>query len=292
MNKKYVVSADIYLLLKQWAATRGFNLPPAHFFAAIRQESIRFMSGIFPQFELVGEETLQTGIAEIMTQQNLPTISIDRVYSEPNFRIDSSRLYDEDLERVGYGYRDGTPNENWGLDEIKAAGIREAVLIDDVVYFGKGAVKAINRLKDINVKVRVVCCGIGIKSGIDVVEKEKVKVICVRRYDDVIDEICERDFYPGVPFSGMTLVHGQNTGIPYLLPLGKPNDWASIPDKDQLACSRFFLGQTIKLFEAIGAVSGRQVLCSDLERKVFRLPKDGTGFVEELKCLLTNLPAK
>lgn len=121
--------------------------------------------------------------------------------------------------------------------------------------------------------------------GIHRINQSKRTVRYIRRYEEVIDEVCERDFYPGVPFSGRLLVNHENVGVPYLLPFGHPGKWASIPDRWQVSFSGFCLQQTIRLFEEIERCSDRMVGCSELGRMVATLPRDGTRFVEALRAL-------
>jgi hypothetical protein len=110
-----------------------------------------------------------------------------------------------------------------------------------------------------------------------------VEVRSVHYFDSVVDEVCERDFYPGVLLSGRTLYGSENVGLPYLLPFGDPVNWASIPEEKKYAFSEFCLNQTIKIFEEIELSSGRPVLCRDLERNIFSIPADGIRFVDALK---------
>ena len=107
-------------------------------------------------------------------------------------------------------------------------------------------------------------------------------VQCVRAYSEVIDEICERDFYPGVSLSGRLLVGNENIGLPYVLPFGNAEKWASIPTEWQEPFSQFCIQQTIRLFKAIEHCSGRIVRCCDLARKVIFLPIGSTRYIEEL----------
>lgn len=68
MKKKipYVVSADIYLLLQQWAKRHSWSkLPPPEFFADLRRKFANYMRQIFPVFEMVPEGELQQGIQKL-----------------------------------------------------------------------------------------------------------------------------------------------------------------------------------------------------------------------------------
>lgn len=136
-----------------------------------------------------------------------------------------------------------------------------------------------------DMRVRLICAGIGVTKGLWRLQQLNYEVRCVRQYESVIDEVCERDFYPGVPLSGRTLFGAKNVGVPYLLPFGKPGEWASMPTNWQVPFSAFCIQQTIRLFKEIERHSQRIVTCSDLGRLVVRLPQDGQRFVNELYAL-------
>jgi len=135
-----------------------------------------------------------------------------------------------------------------------------------------------------------VVAGVTIGEGAKRLKKEtKAELWTVIYYDEVIDEICERDFYPGVPLSGRTVKGQLNVGAPYLLPFGKPTHWASIPKEWEKEFSRFCLQQTIKLWEEIEEISGKVVRNCDLDRLPVGFNWDKTRFVENLRHLLFHL---
>ena len=107
---------------------------------------------------------------------------------------------------------------------------------------------------------------------------------CAHTYNQVVDEVCERDFYLGIPYSGRSLMGGENFGLSYILPFGNPEAWASIPNEYQKFFSIFCINQTIKLFEEIENSSNKIVDCSDIDRKVPNQPKIGR-YVDFLKSI-------
>jgi hypothetical protein len=157
--------------------------------------------------------------------------------------------------------------------------------VDDVVFTGELIVEVIQRLSSLGIKVSLVCVGVGIAEGIHQINQLNCEVRCVRRYEEVIDEICERDFYPGIPFSGRLLIGNGNVGVPYLLPFGDPGKWASIPLEWQVPFSEFCIKQTVKLFEEIERCSSKIISCAELGRMVSTLPQDKTRFVDALRVL-------
>lgn len=283
--KPYVVSADIQLLLNQWATQNNFVLPGIDFMSGLRNGFSVFMQDIFPSFEFVPEAELSKGITRLVSESGLTPVSLDRAYLHVATHLDIARFVDNTGRDCGLGPRPDAPPLLRQFRNLKEAGLREVVLVDDVVFTGELIERIIHCLSRMGVLVPLVCAGIGITEGIRRINQSRREVRCVRRYNEVIDEVCERDFYPGVPFSGRLLVRDENAGVPYLLPFGNPGKWASIPSEWQVPLSKFCIGQTIRLFEEIERYSNRIVSCAELGRMVTTLPRDGTRFVDVLRVL-------
>jgi hypothetical protein len=111
------------------------------------------------------------------------------------------------------------------------------------------------------------------------------EVHCVRFYEDVIDEVCERDFYPGVPMSGRLLAGVGNWGAPYIKPFGNPEKWASIPSEHVADFSWLCLENAVALFETIEQLSGRSVHIEDLDRRIVGLPESGE-YTAQLRAIV------
>jgi len=245
------------------------------------------MGEIFSEFELVPETELKHGLNQLVVDCGLSAISLDRVYYDGSFKIDVSRLVDFAGNNQGLGERPSTLPLAEQIKQLQDAGIKEAALVDDVIFSGDGIVEIVELLESNDIHIPLVCAGIGIAQGIHRIHGIKCEISCVRTYDDVIDEVCERDFYPGVPFSGRLLVGSQNIGAPYLQPFGDPEAWASIPASRATSFSRFCLRSACKLFAEIEECSNREVLCHDLDRQLINFPIDHTRFVGALEVILS-----
>ncbi len=286
LEKPYVVSADVRLLLSPWANERGFILPGGDFFSDLRSAFTNRMGNMFPGFELVSEEVLSEGIQAMVDAAGVFPVSLDRVYFNAPFRLDVTRVIGSDGESMGLGRRSDSPYLLSQFRELRGKGIVQVALVDDVIFTGHLIARVSDLLGKMGIAVPYVFAGIGVGEGVDKLSSLGMQVVCVKRYAEVIDEICERDFYPGVPMSGRRVYVDGNIGAPYILPFGDPVSWASIPAESQVAFSRFAIGQSIRLFSAIENASGRAVTCADIERKVVGLPQDDTRFVEALQSVL------
>lgn len=287
MNKKpYVVSGDIFLLMQEWAEQQGFVLPNHMFFQQLREDFSELMSQVFQDFEFVPEEELVNGLTDLVEKSDLFPISLDRVYYRSKPSLELTRAVECDGKDLGLRSRAGAPTMLIQFNELRKVEQKEIVLVDDVIFTGDLLEKVIHSLKKMGIRVPLVCTGVGIAEGIRRLDSLSCKVHSVRTYGKVIDEICERDFYPGVPLSGRLLAGKEDVGVPYILPFGNPGKWASIPHEWQKVISRFCIQQTIKLFEEIERCSNKIVYCKDLQRKVVSLPIDKTRYVEALQKVL------
>lgn len=270
----YVVSADIRMLLAEWGKATGHTVPTPAFFTELRTAFCATLQrhGLTP--ELVPEDELRDGLREYASRRALPVLSLDPVYCPSAYVLSLTRYVDDRLEDCEVvDSRPGTaslPAQVAHLSsQLHGAGTREVTLVDDVVFTGAVLCETVlPLLKRAGIMVVHIVVGVGIGDGVAALRKAGYTVDCVRYYPDVIDEVCERDFYPGTPFSGRALRGAGNTGVPYLLPFGRPDAWASLPQEALHPFSQFCLERTRDLFQEIETLSGRTLYCRDLPRQV------------------------
>jgi len=284
--KPYLVSGDIIPLLRNWAERKEFNLPDLGFFRKLQEQFTRYMKTIFPSFEFIPENELTEGLKQLVMENKLHPLSLDRVYYQTNPSLEVTRLVVENGEDKGVGRRSGALSLLQQFKSLRSIGVWEIALVDDVIFTGSLLERVVHQLLRMGFSIPIICVGVGISEGTERLELKGHKVYCVRKYKEVIDEVCERDFYPGIPLSGRSLVGSENIGLPYLLPFGNPGKWASIPQEWQVPLSKFCIKQTIELFEEIERCSNRSVSCSELGRSVITLPRDGIRFVDALHLIL------
>lgn len=290
--KPYVVSGDLKLLLNRWAKRRSIKLPTDEEIDGIRSGFQNKMGKIFPSFEFVPEEEmLQVNeLASQARKEGLTAVSLDEVYCQTDYRIGLTRGVDRNRNEVGLVARKGSLPKEDQFDALKAAGLKRVALIDDVVYSGGVISEVRESLVQRGIEVPLVCAGIAVKEGIDALESSGCEISSVRAYrKGVLDEVCERDFFPGVDFGGRTVVENGRTesvGIPYILPWGKPEKWASIPPEDAVEISDYCIGAMTKLFVQTAVLNWKQaqVVQADLDRY---LP-DGYGWNKPVTDILDD----
>lgn len=299
-SKPYVISEDIDILLKEWCEKREFMLPKPEFFKKLRQGLKGELEKIFGKgnVEMITVEELRKGMQKLIKKTGLPAVSMDKVYIKTNPAIEVSRAVNKNFKDCGIVPRFGAPPLKTQIKQVREK-FKEIVLVDDVIFSGEAISQIVLLLERAGVKVPVVVAGIAIEKGFkNLKEKTDVEILAVRYYKAVIDEICERDFYPGVPLCGRTLANSSiDIGVPYLLPFaidpkGKSHleEWASIPKEHQEEFSKFCLEQTIQLWEEIENLSQKPVRISDLERIPIGLWQQNFNphFLEHLKKFLKS----
>jgi len=285
-DKPFVLSEDAEVLLRRWAEQKGFRLPSSAFFAGLLDTLVGMLRKIFGNVILAEELAIAGQLNTWVRRDGLPAVSMDGVYFCSPFTIQVNRMVDGAGNDAGLGSRPGTLPLQDQLESLRNNGLTEIVLVDDVVYSGHQMAQIIGQLKKVGIRVVRVLAGISIGMGESLLSGMGVDIAAVYSIPEVVDEICQRDFLPGVPRSGRTLAGSGNVGMPYILPFGNPGKWASIPEGQQQKFSRECIELAIRLFEGIEEMSGRLVLCSDLSRPVFSLPQNDVRFVDCLHQLL------
>lgn len=291
----YVISEDIDVLLSRWCRNKGL-LPPANdFYLELRSRMKSFLQNLFARVTFISSQEIRDGLLESIAlhrQAGLTIVSLERAYledTEMDKRIEFTRTVDEAMEDILIpSPRDGAPTRHIQFEHLREKNI---ALVDDVVFSGKTLISTISGLHHYHANVHAVTVAVGVKDGVDNLKRatfgvvgmpENLVVDCLEEFDDVSDQVCERDFYPGVPYSGRQ--HFTNgTSFPYVLPFGRPDKWASIPEKELKRFSTLCIDNTIALFEEIERVNSLTVTCAMVPRPVFKSPRDKTRFVSHLQ---------
>ncbi len=267
----FVVSGDVQLLLEPWAKANGFKLPGDRYFHQMRKELYRYLSWTFPNVEYLNGRMLRRGVQRLVSKVSVPIISLDHAYCQTSFSLEMSRHVSANTKDIGIRARHGSPSL---LKQLNLLPKQDVALVDDVIYSGELMERVINILSRRGTHVRYVFAAVGVGAGTERIRSMGVRVACVKEYDQVIDEVCERDFYPGIPFSGRSLVNAGNMGIPYILPWGKPSEWASIQTKrpyaegsDEIDISAACIRDAINLYQRIERLSGKEITLNRLDRR-------------------------
>ena len=87
--------------------------------------------------------------------------------------------------------------------------------------------------------------------------------------ENVIDQICERDFYFGIAGSGISVLTGTTVvKAPYFLPFGNSVTRASIPKEYEQYFSNSCLKRSIALWQEIEKLSNKKILIKELPEQI------------------------
>ena len=283
IKKGIVFSNDIERILKGNNALSfnyeklGLKIPNSTFIKSLRENFSLCTNKIFDNVTIISEEEMLKGMDNMVSRYfgDLPIISLDKVYSccdEKNMMfLDCTRMSGED-ELVS---RNDVNNKSSVKNQINKISINlknnQIILLDDVVFSGNVLRKIIEEFKKNNVEV------VGIVSGICTIDSynhfnKTLKYGVSSGYllkEDVIDQICERDFYFGIAQSGISIRKNNEVyKAPYFLPYGDPCERASIPKEYEESFSRECIERSIQLWNEIEKNSNKKINISDLPEKI------------------------
>lgn len=202
---------------------------------------------------------------------NIPIVTLDKIYIES----DNLNIYFLDCTRID-GSNKIVSRSKISLDEqIKILGNRlcgkKIILADDVVFSGGVLKKIIQLLNNVGVEVVGIISGVSTEGAYEYFNRKlEYGIRCNYLLgEDVIDQICERDFYFGIAGSGILVKEGNYlVKAPYFKPFGNPNERASIPEEYVSSFSRECIDRSIYLFEDIDRKRGMETLISELPEKI------------------------
>lgn len=208
---------------------------------------------------------------------NIPIVSLDKIY----INTDEENIYFLDCTRVS-GREDIISRKNESLDEqiirlSKSICSKKILLADDVIFSGSVLRNIISRFRKLGIEVVGVISSICSSDGYDYFNNNLrfgVKTNFVMT-NDVIDQICERDFYFGIAGSGIMI--STNDGLvkaPYFKPYGNPCERASIPIDFEEYFSRGCIERSIYLWEEIDKLRGSNTKICDLPEKIINTMND------------------
>ena len=204
----------------------------------------------------------------------IPIVSLDKIYLEPEpifvEFLDCTRLDGSDdlVSRKNPDDFDSVDREIERLsNKLKSNNYSDIVLADDVVFSGNVLRSIINKFNSNGINVLGIRSCISMRESYEYFNDELplgLKCGCVME-DKVIDQICERDFYFGIPQSGISIKNGDKVyKAPYFRPYGDPVARASIPEKYEEFFSQGCLIRSLALWDRINNLSGREVLVKNL----------------------------
>lgn len=202
---------------------------------------------------------------------NIPIVTLDKIYIEP----DNKYIFFLDCTRID-GINEITSRKGESLDTqiLRISNIlsnKKILLADDVVFSGSVLKDIINRFNLLGIQVVGIITSICTNNSYNYFNlnlKYGIKTNYILS-EDVIDQICERDFYFGIAGSGIMIK--TNNGLykaPYFKPYGNPYERASIPNEYINYFSKGCLYRSIYLWEEIDRIRKRNTIIKELPEKI------------------------
>ena len=284
-----VFSNDIYRILNGRNALdfnykeKGIIIPSKNEIGFLRENFKKDVNKIFKgQVVIIEEEEMENYMYEALNStDNIAIVSLDGIYLDEDSNIGQD-IYHIDCTRINNSKELVPRKENTQIpvnkqieiisQKLKEKNQTKVVLFDDVVFSGNVLKNIINQFRQNNVNVQ------GIRACISTEEAYKffndnidtgLKCGCLLG-TDVIDQICERDFYLGIAQSGISVV--DEKGIiykaPYFKPFGNPVLRASIPKKYETIFSNGCLLRSLYLWKKIEENTGKPIYMRDLPERI------------------------
>ena len=209
--------------------------------------------------------------------ESIPIVTLDKIYINP----DNKNIYFLDCTRInGKNQLVARNSESLKLQMIrlsKELKNKEILLADDVVFSGEVLKNIIEKFKVLGIQVVGVIAAI-CSNDAYIYFNDNLKYGIKTNYrmlNDVIDQICERDFYFGIAGSGILI--STEKGLykaPYFKPYGNPCERASIPIEYESYFSKACLERSIYLWEEIDKLKKLRTKIKELPEIIINTNKE------------------
>ncbi len=209
---------------------------------------------------------------------SIPIVSLDKIYfrDADGIFLDCTRL-DKSKKLVSRK----NPNSSKSVEEqivdiskkLLEDGKREIVIADDVVFSGNVLRSLINLFEGCGIETVGVRSSIATEESYEYFNRVLPKGLmcgCLLG-SEVIDQICERDFYFGIVQAGISSVRpdGKILKRPYFKPFGNPVERASIPKRFESIFSNNCLMRSMYLWKCIEDNTGRMINIEDMPEEIY-----------------------
>ena len=204
-------------------------------------------------------------------EDGIPIVTLDKIYITP----DNKQIYYLDCTRV-----EGTNKivsrcsktlDFQFLNLSKQLNCSEIFFADDVVFSGQVLNEIIKRFNQFGIKVVGIISAICTEKSYNYFQnilKWGIKTNYIMS-NEVIDQICERDFYFGIAGSGIMVETKKGLyKSPYFKPYGDPENRASIPSEYVRYFSKGCLNRSSYLWEEIDKKRGTRTKMEELPERI------------------------
>ena len=205
-------------------------------------------------------------------------MSLDKIYfrETDGIFLDCTRLDKSQklVSRKKPNDRESVRNQILAISiDLLSQGKNEIVLADDVVFSGNVLRSLINAFEYCGIETVGVRAAIATEESYKFFNETLPKGLgcgCILG-KDVIDQICERDFYFGIVQSGISSVRGDGKILkkPYFKPFGNPVERASVPKEFESIFSNNCMLRSMYLWKCIEENSGREIAIKEMPEEIY-----------------------
>lgn len=202
---------------------------------------------------------------------NIPIVTLDKIY----ITTDEENIYFLDCTRIDKSSEIISRKKESLLEQIKRISEilvkKEIIIADDVVFSGNVLKGIIKEFEKRGIRVVGIISSICTNEAYRYFNNElKFGLKCNYKLEDnVIDQICERDFYFGIIGSGIMVRTKEGLyKAPYFKPYGNPFERASIPLEFEDFFSKGCLERSLYLWNEIEKLKQDEFLIGELPEKI------------------------
>ncbi len=284
----YVVTYDAASRLRVYRPNLKVPRPNDHFFRNFHRILVEKLAQALPSVNIhaISMERVRIKIwkevsLRIQNMHSQVVLSTCQEIADSNPKsegllLNINRLFNTEGKMLGYGPRPGFKPLNVQLEELtdKIAG-RSVVLIEDGAFTGGTLRFVLNKLGELGITVTAVVIGFCCTRAHAAIRQAFAgELVIVDPLENLVDWIPDHDLIPFIPNCGRVLgeqvdnhlmpvrvLHGVSCAYPYILPFGKMQEWATMPEDGAKDLSRFCLDTSMEIFNAMGKqVTIRQLL--------------------------------
>ncbi len=301
ISPPYVVTNDLEIVFGALTNAR-FTRPESALIAEAANRIVQSLKKNFTQVDNIEAQRITCFLKDCVRGADMPVVSLTGLLTSDDVAValNFSRSLVARKNAAGKlilteagiqpRFRDSGSLSEQFTNAMKIIRTRADVAIaDDVVFSGGTILKMAERLEAQGLNVRKVFASVAMEKSINALKERNIEVVADYIYQDVLDEVCMRDFMVGAPGGGRNIIldNGVYASAPYIRPFGKIEDWASITGTAAAAHSKVCLETAADFWEQIKNRDGQSVKFGDLAKPVLSC-RSSDGVAEKLRKLIRN----
>jgi len=295
MAVPYIITDDLEIVFSRME-TKGMIPPSKEILRKASSGIEAALSEVFPKVEIIPAGRIAAYLTKEISLSRIPVISLTGLLDDK--LIAAALHFSRSVQSLKGEYISIGMMPRYQSDQAidvqfdrvaeKIGAIsKDVALIDDVVFSGGTVCFIADEMERRGIKTNKVVASVVIRSALPILKERGIDVEADVIYDEVVDEVCMRDFIVGAPGGGRNVISslGVYESAPYILPFGDVSGWASVPKKFAEDFSRASISTAVELWQEIDRANCREIQVGELAKPILSW-KDSDGITSNLKkCL-------